>query len=134
MRDLGQFAQRRPFREADEPEVRLVHPQQQCGPFAHCTLVVVGARAVRRSDLDEPCTRALEHVRDAKAVADLDQLATRDEHLASFGERGDGEQERGGVVVDDKGSLCAGQPAEERRDVILARAPRTGARSSSRLE
>ena len=42
-------------------------------------LVVGGARAVRRPDLDEPRARAREHVGDAEAVADLDQLAARDD-------------------------------------------------------
>ena len=83
-----------------------------------------GARAVRRADLDERRARAREHVGDAEAVADLDQLAARDEHLASFGERGEREQHRGGVVVDDDRRLGAGQPPQDRRDVILARAAR----------
>ena len=87
-------------------------------------LVVGRARAVRRSDLDEPRARAREDVGDPEAVADLDQLAARDEHLAAFGERGEREQHRGGVVVDDERRLGAGQAAQDRGDVILARAPR----------
>ena len=87
-------------------------------------LVVGGARAVRRADLDEPRARAREHVGDAEAVADLDQLAARDDHLASLGERGEREQDRGGVVVDDERRLGAGQPAQDRGDVILPRAAR----------
>ena len=60
------------------------------------------ARAVRRADLAQPRAGSLEHVGDAEAVADLDQLAARDEHVASFGERGEREQHRGRVVVDDE--------------------------------
>ena len=97
-------------------------------------LVVLRARAVRRPDLDEPRTRAREHVGDAEAVADLDQLAARDDHLASLCERREREQHRGGVVVDDERSLGAGQPPQERRDMILARAAGPVARSSSRFE
>ena len=48
-------------------------------------VVVGGARAVRRPDLDQPRAGAREHVGDAEAVADLDQLAARDEHLAALG-------------------------------------------------
>ncbi len=44
-------------------------------------LVVGGARAVRRADLDEPGPGAREHVRDPEPVADLDQLAAGDDHL-----------------------------------------------------
>ena len=87
-------------------------------------LVVGGARAVRRADLDEPRARAGEHVGDPEAVADLDQLAARDEHLAALGERGEREQHRGGVVVDDERRLRAGEPAQERGDVVLPRAAR----------
>ena len=76
------------------------------------------------ADLDEPRARAREHVGDAEAVADLDQLAARDEHLAALGERGEREQHGGGVVVDDERRLGAGQRAQERREVVLARAAR----------
>ena len=100
------------------------------GPIA--ALVVGGARAVRRPDLDEPRARAREHVRDAEAVADLDQLAARDEHLAALRERGEREQDRGGVVVDDERRLGAGQPPQDRGDVVLARAARARRRGRTR--
>ena len=87
-------------------------------------LVVGRARAVRRPDLDEARAGALEHLGDAEAVADLDQLAARHEHLAAVGERGKREQQRGGVVVDDERGLGAGEPPQQRRDVVLARAAR----------
>ena len=112
--DLGQLGQRRLLREAHDAEVRLVHAQEQRGLGPQRALVVGGARPVRRPDLDEPRAGAREHVGDAKAVADLDQLAARDEHLATFGERGEREQHRAGVVVDDDRRLGAGQPARIR--------------------
>ena len=98
-------------------------------------LVVGGARAVRRADLDEPRAGAGEHVGDAEAVADLDQLAARDEHLAALGERGEREQHRAGVVVDDDRRLGAGQPAQDapRRDPGASRAS-PSSRSYSRFE
>ena len=100
-------------------------------------LVVGGARPVRRADLDEPRAGAGEHVGDAEAVADLDQLAARDDHLAALGERGEREQHRAGVVVDDERRLGAGQPAQDarRRDPGASRARRRRGRtrgSSSR--
>ncbi len=65
---------------------------------------------------------ALQHdVGDAKAVADLHELAAADEHLAAAGGGGDGEQHRGGVVVDDERVLGAGDGAERVVDVVLAR-------------
>ena len=85
-------------------------------------LVVGGARAVGRPDLDESRARAREHVGDPEAVADLDQLAARDEHLAALGERGERQHHGGGVVVDDERRLGAGDPPEQRGEVVLTRA------------
>ena len=42
-----------------------------------------------------------------EAVADLDQLAARHDDLALLRERGEREQDGGGVVVDDERSLGA---------------------------
>ena len=89
-------------------------------------LVVGRPGPVRRPDLDEAGARACEHVGDPEAVADLDQLAARDDDLATLRERGEREQHRGGVVVDDDRGLGAGQPAQQRRQVVLARAARAG--------
>ena len=133
-RDRGELRRARRLGEADDAEVRLVHAQQQRRVVADRALVVGRARAVRRPDLDEPRAGAREHVGDAEAVADLDQLAARDEHLASLGERGQREQHRGGVVVDDERGLGAGEPAQDRRDVVLPRAARALVRSYSRFE
>ena len=89
--------------------------QQQRGLGPDRAVVVGRARAVRRPDLAQDRARPGEDVGDAKAVPDLDQLAARDEHLASLGERRQREHDRGGVVVDDERGLRAGQPAEDAR-------------------
>ncbi len=123
--DGGELLQRRALGEADDAEVRLVDAQQQRGVRGHGRVVVGGARAIRRPDLDEARTRACEHVGDAEAVADLDQLAARDEHVAALRERGEREQHRRRVVVDDDRRLGAGEPAQERCHVILPRAARS---------
>ena len=62
---------------------------------------------------------------DAEAVADLDELSARDDDLAPAGERGEREHERRSAVVDADRRLGAGQLADERGHVILARAART---------
>ena len=120
--DLSQLGEGRAVGEAHDAEVRLVHAQQDGGLRAGCPRVVGGACPVRRPHLDEARARAREHVGDAEAVADLDQLAPRDEHLAALRERSQCQQHGGGVVVDDERRLGAGQPAEDLRHVILPRA------------
>ena len=97
--------------EADDAEVRLVDAEQERGLRPDRPLVVGCPRPVRRPDLDQPRARACEHVRDPEAVADLDQLASRDDDLAALRERGEREQHRGGVVVDDDRGLGAGEAA-----------------------
>src|SRR5207302_9045709 len=77
-------------------------------------------------DLAQPGARAREDVRNAKTVADLDQLTARDEHFAPLGEGGEREQDRGRVVVHDKRRLGSGELAQDRCDVVLARAARPG--------
>ena len=124
-RDRGELAQRRALGEPDEAEVGLVHAQEQRRVCAGRRVVVGRARAVRRPDLDQARAGAFEHLGDAEAVADLDQLAARHEHLAAVGERGKREQQRGGVVVDDERRLGAGEPPQQCGDVVLARASRT---------
>jgi hypothetical protein len=125
-RDGRELLEPRLLREADDAEVGLVHAQEQRRLGADRPFVVGGAGPVRRPDLDEPRARAGEHVRDPEAVADLDQLAARDDHLAAFRERGEREQQRGRVVVDDDRRLRSREPAQQRRQVVLARAARAG--------
>ena len=111
-----------------------MHAQEQRRLGADRPLVVGGAGAVGRADLDEPRARAREHVGDPEAVADLDQLAARDEHLAALGERREREQHRRGVVVDDERRLGAGEPPSSaaRWSCREPRAP--ASRSYSRFE
>ena len=121
-RDAGEIFERRLLGEADDAEVRLMDAEQQRRSLVDRALVVGGARPVRRPDLDEPRARACEHVGDAEPVADLDQLAARDDHVAPFGERSEREQQGARVVVHDERGFGAGEPAQDRGDVILARA------------
>ena len=125
-RDGCELGHGRLLREADHAEVRLVHAQQHGRLRADRTLVVGGARPVRRADLAQARARACEHVRYPEAVADLDQLAAGDEYLAALRERGQGEHHGRRVVVDDECSLGARQPAQDCRDVVLPRPARSG--------
>ena len=102
----------------DTQEERRVGPDR--------ALVVGSPGPVRRPDLDEPRAGVCEHVGNPEAVADLDQLAARDDDLVTFRERSKREQHRRGVVVDDERRLGAGQAAQQRSQVILAGAARAG--------
>ena len=135
MRELCELGERRLLGEPDDAEVRLVHAQDEGRLGAERALVVGDARAVRGADLDEPRARAGEHLGDAEAVADLDQLAAGDEHVPPFGERREREHHGGRVVVDDERGLGTGDPAEQRRrgDPGAIRASRCS-RSYSRFE
>ena len=82
--------------------------------------IVAQMRTVRGADLLHPAAGSRHDVRDAKGATDLDQLAARDEHLLVRGKRGEDEQNRCGVVVDDRRGLGACEAADERLEVIVA--------------
>ena len=56
-----------------------------------------------------------------KPPPDLHQLAAGDDDLAPGGERGEGEQDGGGVVVHGEAVLGAGQPPQQAPEVRVAR-------------
>jgi hypothetical protein len=99
-----------------------VHAQQERGLGPDRRFVVGSTRAVRRPHLDQARARPRQHVRNPEPVADLDQLAARDEHLAVLGQRGEGQHHRRRVVVDDERGLRAGQAAQHAGEVGLTRA------------
>jgi hypothetical protein len=103
-----------------------VHVQEHSSVRTDRALVVGRPRAVRRAHLDEPRARTREHLGDPEAVADLDELAARDDHVAAFRERREREEHRRRVVVDDERRLRAGQPPEQAAEVVLARAAGAG--------
>ena len=108
-------------REAHDAVVAGVHPQHRPRALAPGALDVAQVRAVGGADLDQPGAALGEDVGNAKAVADLDELAPRDDHLAVAAGGGQGEQDGGGVVVDDQGVGGAGQGAQHVAHVALPR-------------
>ena len=125
--ELAQRLDRHVLDEAELAEVRRVHAQDRAGAGAERVLVVAQPRAVGGPDLDEPRTRLRDHVRDAEAAADLDQLPARDDHvLAGARQRGGGQQRRARAVVDRERRLGAGQLAQQRLHVGVARAAGAG--------
>ena len=123
-RHSSELLESRLLGEPDDAEIRLVHTQQQRSVRPDRPLVVGCSGPVSRPDLDQAGARASEHVRNSEPIADLDQLTPRDDDLATLGESGEREQHRSRVVVDHDRRLGSGQPPQQRRKVILARAAR----------
>ena len=117
----GELGERRLRGEADDAVVAGVDAQHRLGLLAPGALEVAQVGPVGGADLDEAGAALAQDVGDAEAVADLDELAAGDEHVAAARQRGEGEQHRGGVVVDDQRVLGAGQRAEDVVDVVLPR-------------
>ena len=120
--ERSELPQRGLFGEADDAEVRLMHPQQERGVRTRGAFVVVDARPVRCSHLDEPGAGAGKDVGNPEAVTDLDQLAARNQNLAALRECRQGKQHRGRIVVHDERRLGPRQAAKQCSDVVLPRA------------
>jgi hypothetical protein len=100
-----------------------VHLQEQGGPRGQRATVILDPGSVRGPDLDELGAGSRQDVGQAELTADLDQLAPRDEHLATPRERGERQHEGRGVVVHDERVLGAGERGEQ--ELRARRAPST---------
>ena len=121
-----QFRQRRLLGEPLDAEVGPVHPEEQRRVGADRLPVVVDPRAVGGADLAQPRARLRHHVGHAEAAADLHQFAARHDDLPARRQRGQHQERRGGVVVDDDRGLDAEEALQQRLGVrvAMAAAPR----------
>ena len=122
MGERGELLSARALGEADDAVVAGVDLHQRAGMLADGGGIIRGAGLVGRADLAQRRAAGGHDLRHAKAAANLDQLAARDDDLAAGGQRREEQQHGGRVVVDDQCALRAGQAAEERLDVGIARA------------
>ena len=99
-------------------------------------LVVGGPGAVRRADLDEARAGAREHVGDAEAAADLDQLAARDDHLAARrrARRARAARAAALLLTTSASSAPVSSRSSAREVVVARRRARPSSRSYSRFE
>jgi len=81
---------------------------------------VCDPRAVCRSHFAHDCAAGVHDVGEAEAATDFDEFSPGDDDFAIAGEGGEGEDEGGGVVVDDGGGFGAGEGAEEIADEMGA--------------
>ncbi len=121
-RQLRQLLQPGVGREPDDPEVRLVHPQDRPRLARDRLAIVRDAGAVRGADLHQPRARLGEDVGDPEPVADLDQLTAADQHLAAARGRREAQQHGRRVVVHGQPRLRARQARQQDGEVVVPRA------------
>ena len=100
-----------------------MHLEQQRSLGTDRAFVIARMGAIGGADFAQTRAAARHHIGQSKRTADFDQLAARHDHFASFGDRGQREQHRGGIVVDDGGGLGAGERAQLALDQRVAIAP-----------
>ena len=120
-RQLRQLRQPGVGREPDDPEVRLVHPQDRPRLARDRLAIVRDAGAVRGADLHQPRARLGEDVGDPEPVADLDQLTAADQHLAAARDRREAQQHGRRVVVHGQPRLRARQARQQVGEVVVPR-------------
>ena len=118
--EVDQRLDRHRLDEARDAVVRGEDLEQERGFGRDRRLVVGQAGAVGGADLDQLDAGRLQDLRDAEGAADLDQLAARDHRPAPGGQCGQGEQQRGGVVVDHQRGLGAGHRPQQAVDPAVA--------------
>jgi hypothetical protein len=104
-------------------EVRAVDLEDRAGVGTQHAAIVVEMRAVRRAYLAQPRAALGHDIGNAEASPDLDQLPTRDDRLSALGHCIEHEHERGRAVVHDQRVLGAGELAQQRGRVRVARSP-----------
>lgn len=92
-------------------------------PFGAGRLIVPGTGAVGGADFPEPGAALLQNVVDAKAVPDLHELPARYGDLPPARQRGQREQHRRRVVVDDERVPAPAEVLQQRLHMRAAAAP-----------
>ena len=83
--------------------------EQQVRTGGNSLLKVSEVRAVGGADLQEVCPRSAQHVGDAEAPANLDQLRTRDGNLLTPRECCKNEEQSCSIIIDDQSRFRACQ-------------------------
>jgi hypothetical protein len=106
--------------EAADGVVAAVDLHQHRGARADGVFIIRRMGAVGGAHLHQLRAGAGHDVGDPERAADLHQLAARHHHLAPVGQRIEHQQHRGGVVVDHRRGLGAGQLAQQVFDQLVA--------------
>ena len=97
-----------------------MHAEQQRSCGADCVAVVGRVRAVGCAHLPQDCAGTGQNIGYSKRAADLDQFPAGDEHFTPERQRVQGQQHRGGVVVDHRGRPGADDLLQQATDVVIA--------------
>ncbi len=82
-------------------------------------LVVGEASDIRGADLTKNGSADRHDFRNAEAAADLDELAARDDDVFALAQRPQSDDRGGGIIVDRRRRLGAGQSADPFTDGVL---------------
>lgn len=116
----NEFGERGAGGEAGDAEVGEVDAEEEAGVFVDGALVVGDASAVGGAHFAEDGAALIHDVGNAEAVADFDEFAARDDDFEIFGERVEGEEDCGSIVIDDDGGFGGGGEGKEAGDVGVA--------------
>ena len=111
-----QVSQGHGLSETRDAIVARMHLHECPGIGADGLLVVGQARDVSRPNLAQHGAADRHDFRNAKATADLDQLPAREDDFLSLAKSTQGNHRGGGVVIDGRGGLGAGQAANPLAD------------------
>ena len=113
----------------DEPldaEVGWMDAQNGRGAVADRQCVVVQSRPVCRAHFAQPRARLRHHIRHPEAAADLDQLASRHQHLAAARDGRQRQERRRRAIVHHDRRFGARNAAQQGFSVCRTRATRPG--------
>ena len=103
-----------------------MHLEQHTRVGADRRAVVREPRLVGGTDFHQAGAALSDHVRYAETAADLDQFASRDDHLAAVAERTQRKQNGCRSIVDRERRFRRRQLAQQRLDCLRARSASTG--------
>ncbi len=107
--------------EAGLLEVAAVHFQDDRAVRFQRASIVGEVRAIRRANLDQARAAPLHDLGNTEASADLDQFAARHDRRAAVGQCVERQHQSRRAVVHDQRVLGAGELAQQRRAVRVAR-------------
>ncbi len=115
---------RRLIGKASDLEIRRVHAEQGACLFVDGVFVVREVRAIGRPDFAKDRAALLHNLGDSKAIANFDELSSRDNHFALASQRRQSDEHGRSAIVDHNGGFRARQSRQQLGGMHIALAPR----------